>query len=104
MRNRLFHLRSELFPYIYSSAWERLHRIRSAEFARCTSSIPPGKKPTAIRSVLLRVTTLLVAPITSAGEGTNKVAQQTFGGHRRLVRLVHRRAFHRGSKRGSFSA
>ena len=71
-----FHLRSELFPYIYSSAWES-----------CTESVPLNRPmyieyPT--REEAYRNPqqyffgdNLLVAPITSPGEGTNKVAQQT---------------------------
>lgn len=71
-----FHLRSELFPYIYSSVWES-----------CTESVPLNRPmyieyPT--REEAYRNPqqyffgdNLLVAPITSPGEGTNKVAQQT---------------------------
>ncbi len=69
------HLRSELFPYIYSSARET-----------CTESIPlnrpmyieyPGKEE-AYRNPQQYFfgDTFLVAPIVSAGIGSNKVAQQ----------------------------
>jgi alpha-glucosidase (family GH31 glycosyl hydrolase) len=70
-----FHLRSELFPYIYSSVWES-----------CTQSLPlnrpmyveyPDKEEAyANPQEYLFGENLLVAPITSPGEGTNKVAQQ----------------------------
>jgi alpha-glucosidase (family GH31 glycosyl hydrolase) len=70
-----FHLRSELFPYIYSSVWES-----------CTESVPLTRpmyveypeKDEAYRSPqeYLFGDNLLVAPITTPGEGTNKVAQQ----------------------------
>ena len=71
-----FHLRSELFPYIYSSVWES-----------CTESVPlnrpmyieyPDKEEGyANPQEYFFGDNLLVAPITSPGEGTNKVAQQT---------------------------
>jgi len=71
-----FHLRSELFPYIYSSVWES-----------CTESVPltrpmyieyPAKEE-AYRNPQQYFfgDNLLVAPITSPGEGTNEVAHQT---------------------------
>ncbi|MGD1002383.1 MAG: TIM-barrel domain-containing protein [Candidatus Brocadiia bacterium] len=71
-----FHLRSELFPYIYSSAWES-----------CTESVPlnrpmyieyPGREE-AYRNPqeYFFGDNLLVAPITSPGQGPEKVAQQT---------------------------
>ena len=70
-----FHLRSELFPYIYSSVWES-----------CTESVPLTRpmyieypeRDEAYRSPqeYLFGDNLLVAPITSPGQGTNKVAQQ----------------------------
>jgi len=69
-----FHLRSQLFPYIYSSVWQS-----------CTESVPLTRpmyfeypeRDEAYRSPqeYLFGDNLLVAPITSPGEGTNKVAQ-----------------------------
>lgn len=71
-----FHLRSELFPYIYSSVWQS-----------CTQSVPltrpmyieyPNREE-AYRNPQQYFfgDSLLVAPITSTGEGPDKVAQQT---------------------------
>ncbi len=70
-----FHLRSELFPYIYSSVWES-----------CTDSIPLNRpmyidypdKAEAYRNPQQYFfgDNLLVAPIVSAGVGSNKVARQ----------------------------
>ncbi len=71
-----FHLRSELFPYIYSSAWES-----------CAESVPLTR-PMYIEQPDTEEAyenpqeyffgdNLLVAPITSPGEGPDKVAQQT---------------------------
>jgi alpha-glucosidase (family GH31 glycosyl hydrolase) len=71
-----FHLRSELFPYIYSSVWES-----------CTESVPlnrpmyveyPGMEEAYHNpQEYFFGDDLLVAPITSPGEGPDKVAQQT---------------------------
>jgi alpha-glucosidase (family GH31 glycosyl hydrolase) len=71
-----FHLRSELFPYIYSSVRES-----------CTESVPlnrpmyieyPGKEEAYHNpQEYFFGDNLLVAPITSPGEGPDKVAQQT---------------------------
>jgi alpha-glucosidase (family GH31 glycosyl hydrolase) len=71
-----FHLRSELFPYIYSSVWQS-----------CMQSVPLNR-PMYIEYPETEAAyhnpqeyffgdNLLVAPIASPGDGTNKVAQQT---------------------------
>ena len=70
-----FHLRSELFPYIYSSVWES-----------CDRSVPLNRPmyfeypevDEAYRSPqeYLFGDNILVAPITTPGQGSNKVAQQ----------------------------
>ena len=70
-----FHLRSELFPYIYSSVWQS-----------CSESVPLNRpmyieypaKDEAYRhpQQYFFGDSLLVAPITTPGEGPDKVAQQ----------------------------
>jgi alpha-glucosidase (family GH31 glycosyl hydrolase) len=70
-----FHLRSELFPYIYSSVWQS-----------CSESVPLNRpmyieyptKDEAYRhpQQYFFGDSLLVAPITTPGEGPDKVARQ----------------------------
>ena len=72
---RSFHLRSELFPYIYSSVWQS-----------CSESVPLNRpmyieypaNDEAYRhpQQYFFGDSLLVAPITTPGEGPDKVAQQ----------------------------
>jgi alpha-glucosidase (family GH31 glycosyl hydrolase) len=71
-----FHLRSELFPYIYSSVWQSclqsvpLNRPMYIEYPETEEAYHNPQE-------YFFGDSLLVAPIASPGVGTNKVAQQT---------------------------
>jgi alpha-glucosidase (family GH31 glycosyl hydrolase) len=71
-----FHLRSKLFPYIYSSVWQS-----SSESVPLTRPMyfeyPEVEEAYQSPGQYLFGDALLVAPIVSAGIGENKVAQQT---------------------------